>query len=62
MLETAGLNEKDRGRVLEMIMEVSGARETVDKAMKARFNVFFSYIYGINTGAFLMSYMSSVQC
>ncbi|KIH55660.1 hypothetical protein ANCDUO_14177 [Ancylostoma duodenale] len=34
MLKTAGLNEKDRERVLEMIMEVSGARETVDKAMK----------------------------
>ncbi|WKX97403.1 hypothetical protein Q1695_013228 [Nippostrongylus brasiliensis] len=34
MLEEAGLNEKDREKVLEMVMEVSGARETVDKAMK----------------------------
>ncbi|KHJ86269.1 hypothetical protein OESDEN_13985 [Oesophagostomum dentatum] len=36
VLEAAGLNEKDRERVLEMVMEVSGARDTVDKAMKAR--------------------------
>ncbi|ETN85067.1 hypothetical protein NECAME_16940 [Necator americanus] len=34
LLENAGLNEKDRERVLEMVMEVSGARDTVDKAMK----------------------------
>ncbi|KAK6061371.1 hypothetical protein COOONC_00960 [Cooperia oncophora] len=34
MLETVGLNEKDRKRVLEMVMEVSGAREAVDNAMK----------------------------
>ncbi|VDK46788.1 unnamed protein product [Cylicostephanus goldi] len=35
MLESAGMNGKDRERLLEMIMEVSGARDTVDKAMKA---------------------------
>lgn len=34
MLEAAGFNDKDRGRVLEMVMEISGARETVDNAMK----------------------------
>ncbi|VDO76275.1 unnamed protein product [Heligmosomoides polygyrus] len=34
MLEEAGLNEKDREKVLEMVMEISGARETVDKALK----------------------------
>lgn len=34
MLEDSGLNEKDRERVLEMVMEVSGARGTVENAMK----------------------------
>uniref|UniRef100_A0A7I4Y7W1 Protein-serine/threonine phosphatase n=1 Tax=Haemonchus contortus TaxID=6289 RepID=A0A7I4Y7W1_HAECO len=34
MLEDSGLNEKDRERILEMVMEVSGARETVENAMK----------------------------
>ncbi|WKX97406.1 hypothetical protein Q1695_013229 [Nippostrongylus brasiliensis] len=34
LLEASGLNEKDRERVLEMVMEVSGARSTVDNAMK----------------------------
>ncbi|KAK6738679.1 hypothetical protein RB195_020659 [Necator americanus] len=34
VLEDSGLNEKDRENVLEMIIEVSGARETVDNAMK----------------------------
>ncbi|VDM65430.1 unnamed protein product [Strongylus vulgaris] len=31
MLEAAGLNEKDRERVLEMVMEVSGARDAIGK-------------------------------
>ncbi|KAK6012031.1 hypothetical protein OSTOST_22827 [Ostertagia ostertagi] len=34
ILESAGLNERDRKKVLEMVMEVSGARETVENAMK----------------------------
>ncbi|WKY08156.1 hypothetical protein Q1695_007558 [Nippostrongylus brasiliensis] len=34
VLESAGLNENDREKVLAMVMEVSGARETVDNAMK----------------------------
>ncbi|EYC14040.1 hypothetical protein Y032_0042g676 [Ancylostoma ceylanicum] len=40
VLRTAGLNEKDRERILEMIMEVSGARETVDKAVKVPTRLF----------------------
>ncbi|KAK6015232.1 hypothetical protein OSTOST_19345, partial [Ostertagia ostertagi] len=34
MLEDSGLNEKDRERILEMVMEISGARGTVENAMK----------------------------
>ncbi|VDO48147.1 unnamed protein product [Haemonchus placei] len=34
VLEETGLNEKDREKVLEMIMEVSGAREAADNALK----------------------------
>ncbi|RCN43446.1 hypothetical protein ANCCAN_10572 [Ancylostoma caninum] len=33
------MNEKDREKILEMIMEVSGARETVDNAMKVSFEL-----------------------
>ncbi|KHJ93586.1 hypothetical protein OESDEN_06502 [Oesophagostomum dentatum] len=34
MLEEVGLNERDRERILEMVMEVSGARDATDKAIK----------------------------
>ncbi|EPB67216.1 hypothetical protein ANCCEY_13694 [Ancylostoma ceylanicum] len=34
ILEDSGMNEKDREKILQMIMEISGARETVDNAMK----------------------------
>ncbi|KAK6061372.1 hypothetical protein COOONC_00961 [Cooperia oncophora] len=48
MLEASGLNEKDRERILEMVMEVSGARDTVENAMKIgesfeRLRASFSY-------------------
>ncbi|KAJ1369187.1 hypothetical protein KIN20_030593 [Parelaphostrongylus tenuis] len=39
MLEDSGLNASDRERVLQMIMELSGARETVDNAMKVLDNL-----------------------
>ncbi|GMR61996.1 hypothetical protein PMAYCL1PPCAC_32191, partial [Pristionchus mayeri] len=34
LLETTGMQKKDRDSLLEMIMEVSGARSTVDQALK----------------------------
>ena len=37
LLEATGMNEKDREIILETVMELSGARETVDEAMKVRF-------------------------
>ncbi|KAJ1369183.1 hypothetical protein KIN20_030589 [Parelaphostrongylus tenuis] len=39
MLEDSGLNASDRERVLQMIMELSGARGTVDNAMKVLDNL-----------------------
>ncbi|GMS94689.1 hypothetical protein PENTCL1PPCAC_16864, partial [Pristionchus entomophagus] len=42
LLEATGLQKKDRDSLLEMIMEVSGARRTVDEAVKTlkKMNVF----------------------
>ncbi|KAK6021159.1 hypothetical protein OSTOST_13179, partial [Ostertagia ostertagi] len=48
MLEDSGLNEKDRERILEMVMEISGARGTVENAMKVitySQNVFREYFF-----------------
>lgn len=36
LFEATGMKKKDRDSLLEMIMEVSGARKTVDEAFQVR--------------------------
>ncbi|GMR62857.1 hypothetical protein PMAYCL1PPCAC_33052 [Pristionchus mayeri] len=49
LLEATGLQKKDRDSLLEMIMEVSGARSTVDEAVKTLKNM---NVFGVE-GAFV---------
>ncbi|VDN28791.1 unnamed protein product [Cylicostephanus goldi] len=39
LLDATGMTEEDRGEVLETVMEVTGARQIVDDAMKARLSI-----------------------
>uniref|UniRef100_A0A0N4XCE3 ANK_REP_REGION domain-containing protein n=1 Tax=Nippostrongylus brasiliensis TaxID=27835 RepID=A0A0N4XCE3_NIPBR len=61
VLESAGLNENDREKVLAMVMEVSGARETVDNAIKRYFLEYRSLFHIGNIFEQLRSSFSKMQ-